>query len=264
MNKIRLFFLLRRNTKLSERRHPMFEANQYGRLFGYIMIGFVAIELIALGTFFGWLGATEDVPELIFLLVPFLLAFDFGARFMTQQTPLMLVKPYLLTPISKFSAIECFLVGQLADLGNLVWMLLFVPYAFVVWCGGLGGWTVLAMLLLLHLMVLVNSQWYLMVRTLVNQHLLWWLLPAALYGSMVLPFVVLSDATAEKLFDSIGDVLAHYGFSWWALAVEGVLFVALFALNRYMQMHLVYDEIAKNEATRLGHVSEFRALNRSS
>ena len=43
MNKIQLFFLLRKNTKLSEKRHPMFEANQYGKLIGYIVISIVAI-----------------------------------------------------------------------------------------------------------------------------------------------------------------------------------------------------------------------------
>ena len=51
MNKIQLFFLLRNNTKLSEKRHPMFEANQYGKLIGYFFIAIMAIEFIALGTF---------------------------------------------------------------------------------------------------------------------------------------------------------------------------------------------------------------------
>ena len=63
MNKIRLFFLLRKNTKLSAKRNPMFEANQYSKLFGYIMASILAIEFIALGTFFGWLAAKEDTPD---------------------------------------------------------------------------------------------------------------------------------------------------------------------------------------------------------
>jgi hypothetical protein len=53
MNKLQLFFLLRKNTKLSEKRNPMFEANQYGKYFGYLMVGVLVIEFIALGTFFG-------------------------------------------------------------------------------------------------------------------------------------------------------------------------------------------------------------------
>ena len=62
MNKLQLFWLLRKNTKLSEKRHPMFEANQWGKFFGYIVVGFLAIEFLALGTFLGWIAAKEDVP----------------------------------------------------------------------------------------------------------------------------------------------------------------------------------------------------------
>ena len=116
MNKLQLFFLLRKNVKLSEKRNVMFEANQYGKLFGYIMVAFLAVEFIGLGTFFGWLAAKEQSPEMVLYFMPFLLILDFGARFATQQTPMMLVKPYLLTPISKYSAIECFLIGHCLQL----------------------------------------------------------------------------------------------------------------------------------------------------
>ncbi len=262
MNKIQLFFLLRKHTKLSARRHPMFEANQYGKLFGYIFLGFMAIEMIALGTFFGWLAATEaDSPELIFYMMPFLLLFDFGGRFAAQQTPLMLVKPYLLTPISKFAAIDCFLVSQLLDLGNLLWMTIFLPYVFIVWCGGMTTWAALGMLLLLHLIILVNSQWYLLVRTLVNHSLYWWALPVVVYGSLLLPFFLLPESMLDQLIDTISDCYHRYGSLWWIFAIAAVLFVVLFAINRRLQMRLVYDEISKHEKTNLKHVTEFKMLN---
>ena len=56
MNIIKLFWLLRKNTKLNEKRNPMFEANQYGKFFTYTGAAFVAIEFIALGTFLGWIA----------------------------------------------------------------------------------------------------------------------------------------------------------------------------------------------------------------
>ena len=262
MNKIKLFFLLRKNVKLSNKRNVMFEANQYGKLFGYITVAIFSIEFIALGTFFGWLAAKEQAPEMVLFFMPFLLLLDFGARFATQQTPMMLVKPYLLTPISKYSAIECFLIQQLMDGGNFVWMTLFLPYTFIVWCGGISGWTAIGMLCLLHIMVLVNSQWYLLVRTLVNQKLWWWALPLAFYGSLIAPFFVLSDSQLDDLLDFIGDVASDYIFSWWTFGIFAVLFIILFAINRRMQMRLIYDEISKKEKTKLKHVSEFKALNR--
>lgn len=259
MNKLQLFFLLRKNVKLSEKRNVMFEANQYGKLFGYIMVAFLAVEFIGLGTFFGWLAAKEQSPEMVLYFMPFLLILDFGARFATQQTPMMLVKPYLLTPISKYSAIECFLIQQLLDGGNFIWMTLFLPYTFIVWCGGMTGWAAIGMLCLLHLMVVVNSQWYLLVRTLVNQSMWWWALPAAFYGSLIVPFFVLSDSQMDAVFDFIGDLSV---FSWWTFGIFTILFTILFAVNRRMQMSLIYDEISKKEKTKLKHVSEFQALNR--
>ena len=262
MNRLQLFLLLRKHKKLSDKRHPMFEANQYGKLFGYIVVAILAIEFIALGTFLGWVAAQDDVPELILYVTPFLLVFDFAARFATQQTPLMLVKPYLLTPVSKYTAIECFLVSQALDWGNLVWMTVFLPYTFIVWCGGLTHWAALGSLLLLHLMVVVNGQWYLLVRTLVNQHILWWLLPIACYAALILPLVLLPDDIIDPFFDAMGDFTTHYGNVWWLFLVYAVLFTLLFLLNRNVQMRLIYSEISRHEKTTLKHVSEFQALNR--
>ena len=119
------------------------------------------------------------------------------------------------------------------------------------------------MLLLLHLMVVVNSQWYLLVRTLVNQSMWWWILPVVFYGVLFLPLFVLPDAMAEKTLDFIGDkILEPYAFSWWSFLFFVLLFIVLFAINRQLQMRLVYDEIVKNEKTNLKHVSEFKALER--
>lgn len=262
MNKLQLFWLLRKNVKLSEKRNPMFESNQYGKFFSYLVISIFAIEFIALGTFFGWLGAKEDAPEMIFFVMPFMLILDFAMRFVTQQTPMMLVKPYLLTPVSKYSAIECFLIQQLLDVGNLIWMTLFLPYVFIVWCGGLTGWQALGMLCLLHLMILVNSQWYLLVRTLVNQSLFWWALPAAFYALLIGPFIVLPDHLLDKYTDFLETVLDRMDSLWWLFLLFAVLFVVLFVINRHLQMSLIYDEISKQEKTKLKHVSEFKALNR--
>lgn len=262
MNKVQLFFLLRKNTKLSEKRNPMFEANQYGKLFGYIAIAILGIEFIALGTFLGWLAAKEAAPEMLFYVMPFLLILDFGMRFMTQQTPMMLVKPYLLTPISKYTAIECFLVNQVLDLGNLFWMVIFLPYVFIVWCGGVSFWTALGILFLLLLMVVVNSQWYLLVRTLVNQSMWWWALPAAFYGLLIGPFFFLPDKLLDKYTDFIADSFEAMGSLWWLFLIFAVLFIVLFAINRQLQMRLVYSEISKVSKTKLKTVSEFKALER--
>ena len=262
MNKVQLFFLLRKNTKLSEKRNVMFEANRYGKFIAYLFAAILAVEFIAIGTLLGWIAADEDTPQLIFYTMAFLLIFDFGVRFMSQQTPMMLVKPYLLTPISKFTAIDCFLVSQLFDLGNLFWMVIFLPYVFIVWCGGLTFWAAVGMLLLLHLMVVGNSQWSLLVRTLVNQSMWWWALPAAFYALLIGPFLLLPDKLANQYGDFIDDIFERMGSLWWLFAVFAILLVVLFIINRHLQMRLVYNEISNVEKTNLKHVSQFTALDR--
>ncbi len=259
---IQLFRLLRKNKKLSDERNVMFEANQYGKFFAYLGLAFFVVYFIAIGTFLGWVAATDDEYQMMFFVLPFILIFDFFGRFMAQQTPVMLVKPYLLMPISKYTAVDCFLVSQLFDSSNLIWMSLFLPYTFICVCGSMTFLEGLAMLLLLHLMILTNSQWYLLVRTLVNKSLFWWALPAVVYGAFIVPFFLLSDKSADKLFDLIFDFIGEHGFTWYAFAFFIILFTILFIINRTLQMRLIYDEISKQEKTKLKHVSEFSALNR--
>ncbi len=262
MNKIQLFRLLRKHKKLNDERNVMFEANQYGKLFGYIGLGFFVLYFVAIGTFLGWVAATEDEYQMLLFILPFILLLDFGGRFMAQQTPVMMVKPYLLLPISKYTAVDCFLVSQLFDVGNFLWWSLFLPYTFICICGSMTLLQGVAMLVLLHLLILVNSQWYLLVRTLVNRSMFWWALPIAVYGSMVIPFFLLSDKASDKLFDQVFDFIGEYGFTWYTFLIFLVLFIVLFIINRQLQMHLIYDEISKQEKTNLKHVSEFSALNR--
>jgi hypothetical protein len=262
MNKIQLFFLLRKNKKLSEKRNVMFEANQYGKFFAYLGLAFFLVYFVAIGTFLGWVAVKEDEYQLIFFVVPFLLLFDFFSRFVSQQTPVMLVKPYLLMPFSRYTAVDCFLVSQVFDSYNFIWMSLFLPYTFICVCGSMTLLQGLVMLLLLHLIILVNSQWYLLVRTLVNRSMFWWALPVVVYGAIVVPFFLVSDKSIEKIFDQVFDFIGEHAFSWQSFLLLLVLFTILFLINRKLQMRFIYDEISKHEKTKLKHVSEFAALNR--
>ena len=44
--------------------------------------------------------------------------------------------------------------------------------------------------------------------------------------------------------------------------VLAVIFCGFFAVNRQLQMRLIYNEVSKKENTKMKHVSEFQALNR--
>lgn len=254
---LKLFFALRKHQKIANRRHPLFEQNQVAKVFVYIGLGFTALYLMAIGTMLGW-GTRGGDFTLLFTVMPFLLTIDFFMRFGMQQTPAMLVKPYVLLPLKKARIIDCFLVNNLLTSGNFIWFALFLPYVFIAICGGLPFWSGVAMLLMLYLLILVNSQWYLLVRTLVNHKIWWWVLPIAVY----LAIYGYAFFDVEKWFRAFTDFFEDYGFTWGAALVVIAVGVVLFLINRRLQLHFVHEELSKQEKTQLKHVTQFTFLNR--
>ena len=256
MNFLKLYLALRRHIKLSSRRHPMFEQNQVAKVFVYLGMGFTILYLIVIGTMLGW-GTRGGDFTLLFTVMPFLLTLDFFMRFGMQQTPAMLIKPYLLMPLNRMRIIDCFLVSNLLSGGNFIWMALFVPYVFICVCGGLALLGGLAMLALLHLLILVNSQWYLLVRTLVNHKIWWWALPIVVYLAMYGYAFIDIDKWLDTLFSFSED----YWFTWTGAAVTLLVGIVLFLINRRLQSHFVIEEVSRHESTKLRHVSQFSFLN---
>lgn len=240
MNRLQLYLAIRRNLKLSERRSPMFEQNMVGKVFLYLGTGFLLLYLIVIGTMLGW-GTRGGDFTLLFSVMPILLTIDFFMRFSMQQTPAMLVKPYLTMPMSCASVIDCFLASTVLSTGNLIWMALFLPYVFIAFCGGLTFLQSIAMLLLLWLMITTNSQWYLLVRTLVNHRIWWWILPGivylAIYGYAIID--------VEKWARVGLDFCEEYGFTWTSFFVTLFLFLALLLINRRLQLHFVREEVSR-------------------
>jgi len=256
MNFLKLYLALRRHIKLSSRRHPMFEQNQVAKVFVYLGMGFTILYLIVIGTMLGW-GTRGGDFTLLFTFMPFLLTLDFFMRFGMQQTPAMLIKPYLLMPLNRMRIIDCFLVSNLLSGGNFIWMALFVPYVFICVCGGLTLLGGLALLALLHLLILVNSQWYLLVRTLVNHKIWWWALPIVVYLAMYGYAFIDIDKWLDTLFSFSED----YWFTWTGAAVTLLVGIVLFLINRRLQSHFVIEEVSRHESTKLRHVSQFSFLN---
>ena len=135
MNRLQLFRLIRKNLRLGDRRSPAFEQNVIAKVMmaigGLMFVGY----LIFFGVMLGLIAKSEGAGFLIAVL-PAILTIDFFMRFMVQQTPLMLIKPYILQPISKYVVIENFLLTSLTSIYNFLWLALFLPYAIIAWSGG--------------------------------------------------------------------------------------------------------------------------------
>ena len=257
MNKLQLFRLLRRNTNLSYRRSAAFEQNQWAKVLIYLGAGFFALYLIIYGTAIG--AAAEGEPGTIISFMILILPIDFLLRFIFQTTPAMMVKPYILMPISRYTAIECFLASSHVSGYNFLWLAMFIPYSIIVIAGG-GGWgaTLLVMLISL-LLIMLNSQVYLFFRTLVNRNVLWILPAVALYA---LPYATLLIDNSEKAFKRLLNGLQDYGSQWWVLPAVVALMAVLFFVNRHFQFKYVYEEISKKSERELKRVSSFSFFNR--
>ena len=233
---------MRKQNGLAMRRNPAFEQNVVAKVMMYLGGGMMTIYLIFLGTMLAMPASESRMFTMVLAMSPLWLAIDFGSRFAVQQTPAMMVKPYLLQPMPFHSVIETFLVNTLLMGYNWVWLALYLPYAFIVLCGGASFATALLIILCGILLTLANSQFYLIVRTLTARSILWWVLPILVYGGFWL-----SAAIDVKWMDKQIDFLCDFTATWYFFLFCVVLLAGLFWVNRWMQFRYVREEIMKQE-----------------
>ena len=257
MNKFKLYRLLRKNTNLSYRRSPVFEQNKWAKAVMFIGAGFFGLYLIIYGILIA-MAADGEAGRMISLM-PIILLIDFFLRFVVQTTPGMMVKPYILQPISRFTAIECFLISSHLSGYNFLWLMMFIPYSIIILIAGAGFWQVTLELLASLLLIMLNSQIYLFFRTLINRKVVWFLAAVAFY---LLPFAPILLSFKASVFAKMIDTYADFGRAWYLVPVILLLLTGLFYVNRYFQFKYVYEEISKKGERALKHVSKFSFLNR--
>ena len=257
MNKWSLFRLLRSHVNQSYKRSPAFDQNRWAKVLMYFGGAFFALYLIIYGTAIG--AAADGEAGTIISLMVVILPIDFLLRFIFQSTPAMMVKPYILLPISRYTAIECFLLSSHISGYNFLWLAMFVPYTIIVIAGGASWGASLMVLLSSLLCIILNSQIYLFFRTLVNRNVLWILPGIALYALPYLPFAFDSKG---KLFKKMLDTVQEHGADWWMLPAILFLLAVLFFINRHFQFKYVYEEISKKKEKELKKVSDFKFFNR--
>ena len=261
MNSFGIFRLLKRNDRLSFYRSPAFEQSMVAKVMMFIGGLFMLIYLIVFGIMFSVIANESGSFSLLLVILPLLLLIDFGLRFMIQQTPLMLMKPYMLLPIPRRAVIDTFLITSIFSGWNWLWLGLMVPYFIITLAGGAGFLTAFCVLAISMILIMIQSQWYLMVRTLISRSLLWWLLPAVVYPLTLSPLLF---SEYWKPLENVTDYIADEGGSWWMLLLSMVVLAVLYQVNRLMQYAFVYEELSKEEKTpkAMKHVSNFSYLNR--
>ena len=253
LNRLKLFLLLRRHNWLAFRRSPAYEQSMVARIMMIIGAGIMIVYFIFLGTMFGGMASSSDLPGMLLMFMfIFLLLLDFFIRFMVQKTPAMLIKPYMLLPIPRRSVVDTFLATSLTSGYNWLWLALILPYCFIILCGGTSFGTTLVVLISAMLLFLANSQFYLLVRTLIGRSLLWWVLPIVVYGAFMgtllvstidNPVIKALFSNVDDLFDSIAESLAEP----WTILLCLALLIALLWLNRTTQYRFAFEEVTREE-----------------
>ncbi|MBR5689498.1 MAG: hypothetical protein IKX17_03510, partial [Prevotella sp.] len=123
MNRLQIIRELRRHRKLAEKRAVNYEQNKTAKYVMWFLGGFVIVYLMFFAVMFSLIAnesASVTAIELMMGLAPFILLVDFLFRFLAQQTPSQIVKPYVLLPIPTSTCIDTFIGTSLFNWGNLI------------------------------------------------------------------------------------------------------------------------------------------------
>lgn len=230
-------------------------------------MAFVMIYLMGLSIPFAIIAngsRTMTSAELLFTLMPFILAFDFSTRFAVQQTPAQIVRPYMILPMSHYACIDTFLFSSIFTIGNVTWLAFTLPYALMSMLFSYGMTTTLMSVVAVVVLTAANSQWYSIVRTLVGESQWWWALPAAVYALLASPLYIGSNAG----LDQFSDVYSIFGslidsHNPFAVILPIALIVCLTYINRRVQYKYVKIELMHAEKkTEVKSVHRFAFLER--
>jgi len=258
-----LYKLISKNKKLSEKRHPMFERNRFMKIFTYGMIAFMACYFIFFGVVLGnaFLNESIEACDMLNQGILFLLIFDFWLRFGMQETPGQEVKPYKVMPIPTNSIIHIFLIKRGWNWYNAFFLFFFIPFGFltVAQMPYFGWMSFIGYMIGVWLLFVLNAYWYLIWRTLINQHIIYILLPIIFYAAIIFAGMVATDwlFTASMQF--------MRGFIEWnplCFLIVLLCIVMLYYVNLWMQKKFLYEEIAKVEKVKKVKSQEMSFLNR--
>lgn len=253
--------------KLADRRSFGSDGNKFAKVMVYLSAAFVFIYLIGLSIPFAMIAnesRTMTSAELLCTLLPFILALDFALRFVVQQTPAQIVRPYMLLPLSHHACIDTFIFSSVVNSGNLTWLAFVLPYTLMSMLFGYGIPTTVLTIFMVVILVAANSLWYAVVRTLVMESAWWWALPVGVYALLASPLYIGSEAGFDQLCDTyavVGEFIDKHSIL--TLLLPLALLVVLAYANRRVQYKYVKLELMRIEKKQeLKKVRRFDFLER--
>lgn len=268
MNRYQLFKILRRHRSLSSQRAINYEQNKGAKYLVWFSSSFVLLYLMFIAIMLSMIANSSHSTtalEFTFGLAPFILLIDFGLRFLSQPTPSQIAKPYHLLPVPNYACIDTFIITSIVTPSNFIWFTMLVPFTLMSVVFTYGLWMALLFLVIWWLLIVANSQWYQICKTLTTDTLLWWLLPLGVYAVMALPILLLWGKAKGwenffELYAGIGTLMERGS----VLPIAGALGLAviLALINRRVQYAHARSELVKADAVKKQKVTQMNFLDR--
>lgn len=242
---------LLQHRRLADMRNLSTNENKFAKTMVYISVALVVVYLMGLSIPFAMIAnesRSTTSAELLCTILPFILALDFGFRFIVQQTPAQIVRPYMLLPLSRYACIDTFIFSSIFTLGNLTWLTFVLPYSLMSMVFSYGILTTLMTVGFVVVLVAANSQWYSIVRTLVNESYVWWGLPTIVYAALASPLYIGSKAGLDqfgKVYSLVGSSID--GHNPLVILLALLLLAVLVVINRKLQYKYVQIEMMRVE-----------------
>lgn len=255
---------LKRHRKLANRRHPMFEQNNFAKIFIFCGILFWAAYMLFLGTMlpfaFSDLFPNMEAYHILNQGAIYLLFIDFLTRFSFQKAPTQEIKPYQLLPLPRNRILDCFLIQSACSSYNFFWMFLLVPFAFLSLFRFYGFIGVFGFLFGWWLLMLINNYWFLLCRMLINEKIGYILLPFSVYLLWgMIEYIPQGNLLSQFSMNFLEGFFLWNPFTYIA-TIASILAMAL--LVRKLEKTCIYRELGKTESTSLKSVSEYKFLDR--
>lgn len=264
-NTLSLIRELCRLRKIASKRHPMYDQNKFAKyLIGFSLI-LGAVYLIMFGFLF-----TAMFREMFPSMEPYhifnkgmiyLLIADFFMRLSMTKLPVQEIKPFVLLPMGRNRVLRSYLILTGMSGYNLIWMFMLVPFGFSTLFRYFGFIGVLGFLVGYWLLMLLNNYWYVLCRTLINQNILYLLMPIVIYAFIVVGMLIPETNRIGNFCLELGE-----GFFQWEWPVYLGLIAAIggmFELCHAVQKRVVYKELSKTEVVKkLKKVTEYKFLDR--
>ena len=259
-----LYKIIKQNQKLAEKRNPAFDTNRFAKFLMYFMIVYWAAIFLFLGVslpfMFEGLVPNMEPYHIMNQGILYVMAGDFLMRFMAQPSVSQEIKPYLLMPVKRKKLISLLLLKSGLDGYNFIWFFVYVPFAFltVIRFYGFGG--MFLYLLGIWLIFVFNNYWYLLCKLLLGEKTLWLLLPTLVFGALGAAEFLLDGLPISRFTMDLGEgFIEGNPLSFlFVLACIGVMFL----INLKLQQRMIYNELSKEEDTKIKRVSEYKFLDK--